>query len=106
MISKELLEFIDWEHKRLREFKTCCSHESRVKSRVIKLMEEVGEFSGEILGYFNDQRTDKLENYSLESLNNEFADIIITTLLIAKELGIPVKSALKYKIDKIKKRKY
>lgn len=39
-------------------------------------------------------------------MKDEFGDVIITTMLLAKELHIDVGNAIKKKINKIKKRKY
>ena len=47
------------------------------------------------------QRKEKLDAHSAENLPEEFADVIITTLLVAKSANINVKRALSEKAAKI-----
>lgn len=107
MEFKELLQFIDFESKRLKKYKgKDVSQRERVLFRTIKLMEELGEFCNEIMASNGKQRDEKLKRYRRENLEEEFADVIITTLLLAESLDIDVDKALENKIKKIKKRKY
>ena len=107
MKLKELLQFIDFESKRLKKhFSKGYSQREKVLSRTVKLMEELGEFCNEISASNNDQRKEKQEKYKRENLEEEFADVIITTLLLAESLDIDINKALENKINKIKKRKY
>ncbi len=50
------------------------------------------------------QRKQKLKNLDKENLHGEFADVIITTLLLAKAMNIDIEKALEKKIEKINKR--
>lgn len=98
----ELLRFVDIEDKRLNEYYDGYpDQEKRILARTVKLNEEVGELCDELLGYLSLQRDDKLDKREEENLAEEFADVILTTLLIAKSAGVDVKKALKEKIDKI-----
>lgn len=107
MEFKELLQFIDFESKRLKKYKgDDVSQRERVLFRTIKLMEELGEFCNEIMASNGKQRDEKLKKYKRENLEEEFADVVITTLLLAESLDIDVNKALENKINKIKKRKY
>ena len=72
--------------------------------KALKLNEEVWELTWEVLSYFGSQRKEKLEEANNESLKWEFADVLITTLLLAKNMDIDIEEALNYKIEKINKR--
>lgn len=67
----------------------------------LKLSEEVGEFSENILKYLSYQRKEKLDVDILEEIKEEYADVIITASLILKELELDISEALAKKINKI-----
>lgn len=73
-------------------------------ARALKLFEESGELSAEILSYFWDQRQEKLQNSSKENLSEEFADVIITTFLLAQSFDIDIFEAIQKKKEKIQAR--
>lgn len=75
---------------------------TRIFAQTVKLTEEVGELSAEILWHTWFVRKEKLEKYSVETLNDEFADVILVALRLAKLMDIDIESALKHKIEKIK----
>jgi len=106
MELKELLEFIDLENQRLIERfgKNSSTQQERILARTVKLTEELGELCNEVLAFNGDQRKEKLDNHDKNDLPNEFADVIITTLLLAKSMNVDVKQALINKIEKINKR--
>lgn len=74
----------------------------RILSRTVKISEEFGELCDEVLASLGDQRKGKMENRSIESLSDEFADVVITTFLLAKLMNVNIPSALERKIEKIK----
>ncbi len=92
--------------KRLRNLfvKNYSTEKERVFARVAKLTEEVGELSGEVLASMGSQRKEKLKDYNRSNLSDEFADVIITTLLLAKIMEVDIEDALKSKIEKINNR--
>lgn len=101
----DLLKFIDLEDRRLRNrFGNYSDEEKRILARTVKLSEETGELCSEILSYNSLQRQEKMNNHSAENLANELADVIITTLLLAKATNTDIKEALKNKINKINDR--
>jgi NTP pyrophosphatase (non-canonical NTP hydrolase) len=102
MTLDELIQFINEEDKRLCKHYGNPRKEKRVLSRAVKLMEENGELANEILASLSDQRKSKLKKSS--NFSEEFADVIITTLLLAKSCDIDVKQAIIKKIEKIKRR--
>ena len=105
MEFKDLLKFIEIEDERLKEYYGGYSdQEKRILARTVKLTEELGELCNEVLAYNSLQRKQKLDNHDKENLPEEFADVIITTLLLAKAMNIDIEKALERKIEKINKR--
>lgn len=100
-----LLKFIETEDLRLkRNYSNLTDPEKRILARAVKLSEEVGELSDAVLTHNSLQRKQKLDAESNENLQGEFADVIITTLLLAKAMDVNVEKALEKKIEKINKR--
>lgn len=105
MELKELLQFITTEDKRLKKYYGNYSdQEKRILARTVKLSEELGELCDEVLSFNTMQRKDKLKSHDGENLSEEFADVLITTLLLAKAMDVDIVEALKRKITKINKR--
>ena len=105
MELKELLKFIEVEDERLKKYYGSYSdQEKRILARTVKLTEELGELCNEVLAHNSLQRKQKLDNYDKENLSEEFADVIITTLLLAKAMNIDIEKALEKKIDKVNKK--
>ena len=105
MELKELLKFVEIEDERLKKYYGDYSdQEKRILARTVKLTEELGELCNEVLAHNSLQRKQKLDNHDKENLLEEFADVIITTLLLAKALNVDIKKALEKKIEKINKR--
>lgn len=50
------------------------------------------------------QRKQKFDKFDKDNLLEEFADVIMTTLLLAKSMNIDIEKALEKKIEKINKR--
>ncbi|MHB8860363.1 MAG: MazG nucleotide pyrophosphohydrolase domain-containing protein [Minisyncoccota bacterium] len=73
-----------------------------VLGRVVKISEEFGELCDEVLAATGNQRKSKLEGRNLEDLSDEFADVVITTFLLAKAMDVDILIALGKKIEKIK----
>ena len=102
---KNLLKFIAVEDKRLKKaYGNYPDNEKRILARTVKLTEELGELCDEVLSFNSMQRKDKLAKNDDENLPEEFADVLITTLLLAKSMDVDIEKALKKKIDKINKR--
>ena len=102
MEIKELMDFITLEDKRLKEkFGHYADEEKRTLARTVKVGEEFGELCDEILSKMSLQRKEKLTKSDKENLEKEFADVIITTLLLAKSIDIDVAKAIENKIIEI-----
>jgi len=82
MNIQELQEASD---KQTEKFKTAYNLEGRELALAIntKIMEEFGELSDQLLGYFKLQRHDKLHKYSKEELEKELFDTLFTVIGIA-----------------------
>lgn len=104
MELKELLKFVEIEDKRLQKYYGYIDKEKRVLARTVKLSEEVGELSNEVLANLTFQREQKLRNHQKEKLAEEFADVVITTLILANSMAVDIGKALERKIDKVNKR--
>ncbi len=105
MTFEELLNWVAVEDKRLRErFGSYPDEEKRILARTVKISEELGELCDEVLSYNSLQRQEKLDEDKAENLSAEFADVLITTLLLAKTMGIDIPTALKNKMAKVDKR--
>lgn len=110
MDFKELMEFIDFESKRLGKPSKLYpepdnfSDREKIFARTIKLTEELGELCDEILAFGGNQRQDKLAKRNPDNLSEEFADVLITTLILAKTMNIDIEKSLRKKIEKINDR--
>lgn len=105
MELKDLLKFIEIEDERLKKYYGGYDdHEKRILARTVKLIEELGELCNEVLARESLQRKQKLDNHNKENLPEEFADVIITALLLAKAMNVDIEKAIEKKIKKVNKR--
>ncbi len=106
MNFERLEQFIQDQDRRLTDNSLADSgfRPAQILARTVKLNEEVGELCNEVLAFLGQQRKDKLEHYDKNKLADEVADVILTTLLIAKATEIDFEKALEEKIAKIEKR--
>jgi NTP pyrophosphatase (non-canonical NTP hydrolase) len=74
-------------------------HNQRVFARTMKIVEELGELSDEILTSMNLQRNSKIAKFSRENLEDEFADVLASLILLSCELNIDVEKVIQKKID-------
>ncbi len=74
-------------------------HNQRVFARTMKIVEELGELSDEILTSMNLQRNSKIAKFSRENLEDEFADVLGSLILLGCELEIDVEAIIQKKID-------
>lgn len=77
---------------------------ARVFARVLKLTEELGELSDEILTSMNLQRQAKVAQFDTQNLTDEFADVLACVLSLGIELKIDIEAAITRKIDYTQKR--
>jgi NTP pyrophosphatase (non-canonical NTP hydrolase) len=102
MKMDKLLDFVKVESKRLEENYPCDNLDKETFARAVKMVEEMGELFDEILNHSSLQRKEK--SGLDDNLAEEFADVLITTLLLAERMGVDIEKSLKKKIEKINKR--
>ncbi len=105
MEISELQDFVDWEMGRLEVLHGKGNEELKPWDAV-KLSEEVGELQSEVLGHSGLCRKEKLDMFSTESFEKEFADVIISACILARRHKINIVDALTRKIEIIRGRKY
>lgn len=71
----------------------------RVFARTMKIVEELGELSDEILTSMNLQRDSKIAAFSRENVEDEFADVFGSLILLGIELDIDIEEVMKRKIE-------
>jgi NTP pyrophosphatase (non-canonical NTP hydrolase) len=76
----------------------------RTFTRMMKLFEELGELSDEILSSMNLQRSHKVDKYDPKNMEDELADVFASVFLLAIELNIDVETIIKRKITFTKER--
>jgi len=70
----------------------------RAFARTMKLVEELGEFSDELLTSMNLQRADKMAKFVKSNVEDEFADVLASVILLALELNIDIETVIRKKI--------
>jgi NTP pyrophosphatase (non-canonical NTP hydrolase) len=70
----------------------------------MKIVEELGELSDEILTSMNLQRNSKIANFSRENLEDEFADVMGSLILLGIELNIDIGQVVERKITYTRQR--
>jgi NTP pyrophosphatase (non-canonical NTP hydrolase) len=96
------------EYKKISEFLNkkwpLKNQEQRTFARTMKIMEELGELSDEILTSMNLQRNTKVAKFSQKNVEDEFADVLGSLILLGIELDIDVEEVMKRKIEFTKNR--
>jgi NTP pyrophosphatase (non-canonical NTP hydrolase) len=82
-------------------FETLTKKEKDILSKTVKLSEEVGELSNEILSTLSLQRKSKLERSDKKNMYEEFADVILSTVALANSMGVDLDRAVKAKLEKV-----
>lgn len=73
--------------------------QQQIFARTMKIVEELGELSDEILTSMNLARDSKIAKFSQENMEDEFADVLGSLILLAIELEIDVAQVMRKKID-------
>lgn len=99
---KELQKELHQREKDLRiEFVSLSKREKDILAKTVKLTEEVGELSNDILATMSLQRKSKLANFDKHNLYEEFADIIISVIALANVMDVNMDRAVREKLNKI-----
>jgi len=72
--------------------------EHKIFARTMKIMEELGELSDEILTSMNLQRNTKIAKFSHTNVEDEFADVLGSLILLGIELDIDIEEVMNRKI--------
>ncbi len=94
-------EFIQKQDQLFKSMDTSLSDREHILYRTIKIGEEYGELCDAILSSGGNQRKNKLSEFKHEDLEGEFADVIITTFLLAEAMNIDLYTAIADKTEKI-----
>lgn len=97
-----LLSFIDTVHNYF--MKISPDSEKEILYRHLKLSEEFGELSNDIMSYLWKQRQDKLDSFDPKNLWYEVVDVVIAALIVGKMFDIDIEKALEDKMKKIEQR--
>lgn len=73
-------------------------NQQRIFARTMKIVEELGELSDEILTSMNLQRNSKIAQFSHQNIEDEFADVLASLLLLGNELDIDIEEVMLRKI--------
>ncbi|MBR9680608.1 MAG: hypothetical protein GOU98_02165 [Candidatus Altiarchaeota archaeon] len=104
MKMQTLLDFVSKENKLLSEKHPGIDKEKKTLAQTVKLSEELGELSEEVLASLSLQRQHKLDNMKKDNLSKEFADVLITALILADTMGVDIRDGLKRTIKKVNNR--
>jgi len=80
------------------------SFRERVFWHGMKISEEVWELNEQVLWKFGGQRLEKMDRISDEKLENEMADVIISTIRLARMMNLDVNEILNNKMEILKER--
>lgn len=83
------------------EFVTFTKREKDILFKTVKLSEEVGELSNDILSVLSLQRKSKLDRFNRTNLYQEFADVVISVIKLANALRVDLERAIRDKTKKI-----
>lgn len=105
MDLKQIKVFSKKEHARLLKLYNLENNAQLRHLICLKIGEEVGELMEEVLALEKIQRKEKLDSYE-SKVADEIADVLLTTVLLAENLGIGLEKELKKGIKKREERKY
>lgn len=104
MQLQELLDFVEKVDGYFQNIHPDMDKEKRSLLRSVKLTEEVGELNEQLLGHYGYVRKEKSDRISDEKLAHEIADVIISTIMLAKAVDVDVPKALASKMKEITER--
>ena len=70
----------------------------QIFARTMKIVEELGELADEILTSMNLARDTKIASFSRENMEDEFADVLASLILLGNELDIDVEKGILKKL--------
>lgn len=99
---KELQRQLQDRERHLRiKFVSLTKKEKDILLKTVKLSEEVGELSNDILSVLSLQRKSKLDAFDKTNLYEEFADVVLAVITLANTMRVNMDRAVKDKLRKI-----
>lgn len=99
---RELQTILKSKEKDMRiTFSTLTKREKDILVKTVKLSEEVGELSNDILATLSLQRKSKLNAFSKLNMYEEFADVLLAVMTLANVMRVDLERAFSGKLDKI-----
>lgn len=83
------------------KFHSLTKKEKDVLARTVKLQEEVGELANDILSILSLQRKSKLAEFEKTNMYEEFADVILSVIMLANSVGVDMERAVSHKYQKL-----
>ena len=104
MEFETIKKFAEEQHEKLRKMYNYDDPRKMNLPFTVKLMEELGELCDEVLAHSGLQRKEKLDKMDKGNIAEEFADVLIVTLILAHNMGINIEEGLERKMKKINDR--
>lgn len=82
-------------------FVSLTKKEKDILSKTVKLTEEIGELSNDVLSTLSLQRKSKLKEFNKNNMYEEFADVILTVAALANTMGVDLNRAVQNKLEKV-----
>ena len=102
---KQLQQELKKKELKLRiKFQTLTKKEKDILTKTVKLQEEVGELSNDVLSVLSLQRKAKLAEFEKTNMYEEFADVILSTIMLANAVGVDIERAVNSKFRKVLQR--
>jgi len=99
---KDLQKALKSRELKLRiKFHSLTKKEKDILSRMVKLQEEVGELSNDVLSILSLQRKSKLDEFEKSNMYEEFADVVLSVIMLANSVGVDIERAVKNKYQKL-----
>lgn len=83
------------------KFHSLTKKEKDILARMVKLQEEVGELSNDVLSILSLQRKSKLEEFEKSNMYEEFADVVLSVIMLANAVGVDMERAVNHKYQKL-----
>ena len=102
---KQLQQELKKKELKLRiKFQTLTKKEKDILTKTVKLQEEVGELSNDVQSVLSLQRKAKLAEFEKTNMYEEFADVILSTIMLANAVGVDIERAVNSKFRKVLQR--
>jgi NTP pyrophosphatase (non-canonical NTP hydrolase) len=83
------------------KFHSLTKKEKDILARMVKLQEEVGELSNDVLSILSLQRKSKLAEFEKSNMYEEFADVVLSVIMLANAVGVDIERAVRGKYQKL-----